>query len=50
MMENNLIFVGEYLNWLKNGKGKEYGIAGKIKFEGEYLNGFKVINWIINLN
>ena len=31
------IFEGEYLNGMKNGKGKEY-YYDKIKFEGEYLN------------
>ena len=37
-----LIFEGEYLNGLRNGKGKEYGyFHGKLKFEGEYLNGLK---------
>ena len=34
-----LNFEGEYLNGLRNGKGKEYYINGKLKFEGEYLNG-----------
>ncbi len=32
-------YEGEYLNGLRNGKGKEFYINGKIKFEGEYLNG-----------
>ena len=27
----------ECLNGEKNGKGKEYGYSGEIKFEGEYL-------------
>ena len=36
---NNMIFEGEYLNGLRNGKGKEYDYNGKIVFEGEYLNG-----------
>jgi len=36
-----LIFEGEYLNGLRNGKGKEYNYEGKLKFEGEYLNGNK---------
>ena len=35
---NKLIFEGEYLNGLRNGKCKEY-YAGKLVFEGEYLNG-----------
>ena len=34
-----MIFEGEYLNGIRNGKGKEYHNYGKIKFEGEYLNG-----------
>ena len=33
-----LIYDGESLNGVKNGKGKEY-LKGKIKYEGEYLNG-----------
>ena len=36
--ENKLIFVGEYSNGVKNGKGKEYE-NGYIIFEGEYSNG-----------
>ena len=32
-------YEGEYLNGLRNGKGKEFYVNGKIKFEGEYLNG-----------
>ena len=31
-------FEGEFLNGKRNGKGKEYYIDGKLKFEGEYLN------------
>ena len=37
---NELIFEGEYLNGIKNGKGKEY-VNGKLIFKGEYLNGKK---------
>ena len=37
--DDRLIFEGEYLNGLRNGKGKEYYHNGKLKFEGEYLNG-----------
>ena len=33
-----LLFEGEYLNGLRNGKGKDY-FFGKLIFEGEYLNG-----------
>jgi len=36
-----LIFEGEYRNGKRNGKGREYHSNGKIKFEGEYLNGRK---------
>ena len=36
-----LEFEGEYLNGLRNGKGKEYEY-GKLIFEGEYLNGEKL--------
>ena len=50
---NELIFEGEYLNGRRNGKGKEYYNNGKIKIEGEYLNGKiwngKVYNIIMNL-
>ena len=35
-----LIFEGEYLNGMRNGKGKEYYL-GELKYEGEYLNGKK---------
>ena len=40
---NDLLkFEGEYLNGLRNGKGKEYNDwNGDLKFEGEYLNGKK---------
>ena len=37
---NNIqIFDGEYKDGLRNGKGIEYNIEGKIIFEGEYFNG-----------
>ena len=36
-----MIFEGEYLNGVKNGKGKEYDDKGNIIFDGEYLNGKK---------
>ena len=38
---NILLFEGEYKNGKKNGKGKEYYIDQKLKFEGEYFNGKK---------
>ena len=34
-------FEGDYLNGIRNGKGKEYYKDGKLKFVGEYLNGEK---------
>ncbi len=39
-----LIFERDYLNGKKNEKGKEYDFRGKLKYEGEYLNGNKVSN------
>ena len=39
MDSNNLIFEGEFLNGVRNGKGKEYYKEGKIKFDRKYLNG-----------
>ena len=36
---DSLLYEGEYLNELKNGKGKEYYPNGQLKFEGEYLKG-----------
>ena len=35
----NKIFEGEYINGVRNGKGKEYYENGKLLFEGEYLYG-----------
>ena len=34
-------FKGKYLNGKRHGKGIEYYSDGKIKFEGEYSNGYK---------
>jgi len=39
MNTNILIFEGVYLKGKRNEKGKEYYRNGKLKFEGEYLNG-----------
>ena len=41
ILDNSLIFEGEYKNGKRNGKGKEYYdyFAGKLKFEGEFLDG-----------
>ena len=36
---NSLIFKGMFSNGKRNGKGKEYYLNGKLKFEGNYLNG-----------
>ena len=38
---NGKIYVGNYLNGEKNGKGEEYNYDGILIFEGEYLNGKK---------
>jgi len=35
------MFEGEYLNGLRNGKGKEFSF-GTLIFEGEYLKGKKM--------
>ena len=37
-----LLFDGEYLNGELNGDAKEYYTNGNIKFEGEYLYGYKL--------
>ena len=51
-----LEFEGEYLNGLKNAKGKEDNfLNGKLEYEGEYLNGKRlsekkfeiIIIWLI---
>ena len=34
-----VVYEGEYLNGLRNGKGKEINFKGNILFEGEYYNG-----------
>ena len=35
---DKLKFEGEYLNCIKNRKGKEYDYNGDLKFEGEFLD------------
>ena len=37
-----IFFYGTYLNGKRHGIGKEYHLNGKIKFEGEYSNGYKI--------
>ena len=37
--DDKLLFEGEYLNGIKNGKGREYYDDGLLIFEGEYING-----------
>ena len=44
-MFGNLIFEGEYLNGLRNGKGKEYFKDNILRFEGDYL---KIDNFKFN--
>ena len=39
--KDKVIFEGEYLNGKKHGKGKEYTLDGKLKYDGEYYNGEK---------
>ena len=36
------MFQGEFLNNIRNGKGKEYNKEGKLIFDGEYLYGFRL--------
>ena len=38
---DNGIYVGEIVNGLKNGKGKEYDEERTLLFEGEYLNNLR---------
>ena len=38
--DGDLIYEGEYLNGLKNEKGKNY-YKGKLIYEGQYLNGLR---------
>ena len=40
--DGNLIYEGEFLKGIRNGKGKEFNKEGKLIFEGEYLNGEKL--------
>ena len=42
LYNKKLLFEGEYKNSKKNGKGKEYYENGRIKFEGEYLDGKRI--------
>ena len=42
-MDGGLKYEGEYLNNKRNGRGKEYNSYNKLIFEGEYLNGQKVM-------
>ena len=37
-----ILFEGEYKNGKRNGIGKEYIDGFKIKFDGEFLNGYKI--------
>ena len=40
ILDDKLIFEGEYIKGKKNGKGKEYRFwSDELIFEGEYLNG-----------
>ena len=39
ILNDELIFEGDYINGKRNGYGTEYYEKEKIKYEGEYLNG-----------
>ena len=39
--DNEIRYIGEYLNGERNGKGYEYNIEGTLIFEGEYFKGKK---------
>ena len=39
ILNDELIFEGDYINGKRTGYGKEYYEKEKIKYEGEYLNG-----------
>jgi hypothetical protein len=39
--DNEIRYMGEYLNGERNGKGYEYNIEGRLIFEGEYFKGKK---------
>ena len=42
MSDERLIYDGDYLNGLRNGKGKEYNTSNRcLKFEGEFYNGVR---------
>jgi antitoxin component YwqK of YwqJK toxin-antitoxin module len=38
-INEKLGYEGEYLNELKNGKGKEYDYMGNLIYEGDFLKG-----------
>ena len=40
-----LIFEGKYENKKRNGKGKEYYENGKLKFEGEYIDNKRIMEY-----
>ena len=41
-IDERLMYDGEYLNGLKNGKGKEYNTSNRcLKYEGEFYNGVR---------
>ena len=42
LLNNKLLFEGQYVNGKKHGKGKEYFENGNIKFKGKYLKGRKI--------
>ena len=40
-----MIFEGEYKNGKRNGEGKEFYENGELKFEGEFFNGSKKVEY-----
>ena len=42
--DDELSFEGEYLNGLRNGKGKEFDYNGNLEFEDEYLYNKRYVN------
>ena len=54
IMDINLInykfYSRKYIVYEKNGNGKEYYDDGKLRFEGEYLNGIEWFGNIYNYN
>ena len=46
--DDSIMYEGEYSNGKKNGKIKEYDKNGKLLFEGEYINDYRVDDTIFS--